>query len=70
MPRKKHTPEQIITRLREAEVAMSTGNTVADLTLDNQILKEAADGKVEDLDIMSKYEVGHRILDRVVGLMR
>jgi transposase-like protein len=90
MPRKKHTPEQIITKLRQAEVAMSTGSTVvdavrqigvteqtfyrwrneygglsvdqakrlkqieaenvrlkravADLTLDNQILKEAAEG--------------------------
>ena len=90
MPRKKHTPEQIITKLREAEVAMSTGSlvgevcrqigvteqtfyrwrneygglsidqakrlklleaensrlkrAVADLTLDNQILKEVAEG--------------------------
>ncbi len=90
MPRKKHTPEQIITKLRQAEVAMSTGSTVveavrqlgvteqtfyrwrneygglsvdqakrfkqieaekvrlkraiADLTLDNQILKDAAEG--------------------------
>ncbi len=90
MPRKKHTPEQIITKLREAEAAMSTGSTVgevcrqigvteqtfyrwrneygglsldqakrlklleaengrlkravADLTLDNQILKEVAEG--------------------------
>ena len=89
-PRKKHTPEQIITKLRQAEVAMSTGNTMVeavrqigvteqtfyrwrneygglsidqakrlkqieaenarlkralpDLTLDNQILKEAAEG--------------------------
>ena len=90
MPRKKHTPEQIIAKLRQAEGAMSTGRTVveavrqievteqtfyrwrneygglsidqakrlkqieaensrlkraiADLTLDNQILKEAAEG--------------------------
>jgi transposase-like protein len=90
MPRKKHTPEQIIMKLREAEVALSTGRTVvetvrqigvteqtfyrwrneygglsvdqakrlkqieaensrlkraiADLTLDNQILKDAAEG--------------------------
>jgi transposase-like protein len=90
MPRKKHTPEQIIAKLRQAEVAMSTDSTVveavrhievteqtfyrwrneygdlsidqakrlkrieaenirlkraiADLTLDNQILKEAAEG--------------------------
>ena len=90
MPRKKHTPEQIIAKLRQAEVAMSTGRTVVeavrqievteqtfyrwrneygglsvdqakrlkqieaensrlkraitDLTLDNQILKEAAEG--------------------------
>ena len=90
MPRKKHTPEQIIAKLRQAEVAMSTGSTVvetvrqigvteqtfyrgrneygglsvnqakrlkhieaensrlkrtiADLTLDNQILKDAAEG--------------------------
>ena len=90
MPRKKHTPEQVINKLREAEVAISGGSTVveasrqigvtdqtfyrwrneygglridqvkrlkrlelentrlkravADLTVDNQILKEAAEG--------------------------
>ena len=31
MPRKKHSPEQIITKLREAEVAMSTGSKVSDV---------------------------------------
>ena len=31
MPRKKHTPEQIITKLREPEVAMSTGSTVSEV---------------------------------------
>ena len=30
MPRKKYAPEQKITRLREADVAMSTGNTVVE----------------------------------------
>ena len=30
MPRKKHTPEQIITKLREAEVATSIGSTVVE----------------------------------------
>ncbi len=90
MPRKKHTPEQVINKLREAEVALAQGRTVAeasrqigvteqafyrwrneygglridqvkrlkqlesenirlkraiaDLTLDNQILKEATEG--------------------------
>ena len=90
MPRKKHTGEQIISKLREAEVALAGGETiaqayrrigvsehtfyrwrqeygglridqvkrlkhlesensrlkraVADLTVDNQILKEAAEG--------------------------
>jgi transposase-like protein len=90
MPRKRHTPEQVINKLREAEVALSQGSTVAeasrqigvtdqtfyrwrneygglridqvkrlkqlelensrlkravaDLTVDNQILKEAAEG--------------------------
>ncbi len=90
MPRKKHTPEQVINKLREAEVALAQGKTVAeasrqievteqtfyrrrneygglridqvkrlkqlesenirlkraiaDLTLDNQILKEATEG--------------------------
>lgn len=90
MPRKKHTPEQVINKLREAEVALAQGKTVAeasrqigvteqtfyrwrneygglrvdqvkrlkqlesenirlkraiaDLTLDNQILKEASEG--------------------------
>ena len=31
MPRKKHSPEQIITKLREAEVAMSTGSKVSEV---------------------------------------
>ena len=31
MPRKKHTPEQIITELREAEVEMSTGSSVGEV---------------------------------------
>ena len=90
MPRKKHTPEQVINKLREVEVALAQGKTVAeasrqigvteqtfyrwrseygglrvdqvkrlkqlesentrlkraiaDLTLDNQILKEASEG--------------------------
>ena len=90
MPRKRHTPEQVIHKLREAKVALAQGSTVAetrrqigvteqtfyrwrneygglridqvkrlkrlesentrlkraigDLTLDNQILKEAAEG--------------------------
>ena len=90
MPTKRHTPEQVINRLREAEVAMAQGSRVAeasrqigvteqtfyrwrneygglrvdqvkrlkqlesentrlkraiaDLTLDNQILKEASEG--------------------------
>ena len=90
MPRKKHTPEQVINKLREAEVVLAQGRTVAeasrqigvteqtfyrwrneygglridqvkrfkqlesentrlkravaDLTLDKQILKEAAEG--------------------------
>jgi len=90
MPRKKHTPEQVINKLREAEVSLAQGSmvaeasrqigvteqtfyrwrneygglridqvkrlkqletentrlkrAVADLTLDNQILKEAAEG--------------------------
>ena len=90
MARKRHTPEQVINKLREAEVSLAQGSTVAeasrqigvteqtfyrwgdeygglridqvtrlkqletentglkravaDLTLDNQILKEAAEG--------------------------
>ena len=90
MPGKKHTPEQVINKLREAEVVLTQGSTVAeasrqigvteqtfyrwrneygglridqvkrlkqlelentrlkravaDLTLDNQILREAAEG--------------------------
>ncbi len=81
MPTKRHTPEQVINKLREAEIAIAQGCTVAeasrqigvteqtfyrwrseygglridqarrlkqleiaDLTLDNQILKEASEG--------------------------
>ena len=30
MPTKRHTPEQVINKLREAEVAMAQGSTVAE----------------------------------------
>ncbi len=30
MPNKRHTPEQVINKLREAEVAMAQGSTVAE----------------------------------------
>ena len=30
MPRKKHTPEEIINKLREAEVVIAAGSTVAE----------------------------------------
>jgi transposase-like protein len=30
MPRKKHTPEQVINKLREAEEAISAGSTVSE----------------------------------------
>ena len=59
MTKRKHTVEEIKFKLREAEVVIATGSTVAEaaetensrlkravaeLTLDNQILKEAAEG--------------------------
>ena len=80
MARRRHTPEQVINKLREAEVSIAEGSTVAeaarrigvtvqtfycwrseygglridqarrlkraaaDLTLDNQILREASEG--------------------------
>lgn len=34
MGRRRHTPEQIITALREAEVAQANGKTVAEITRD------------------------------------
>ena len=30
MTRRRHTPEQVINKLREAEVAIAAGNTVAE----------------------------------------
>lgn len=36
----------------------------------NQVTIIDATGRSEDLPLMSKYEVGHRILDRVIGLLR
>lgn len=36
----------------------------------NQVTILAADGRAEELPVLSKYEVGHRILDRVLGLLR
>ena len=99
MARRKHTPEQVINKLREAEVAIAEGDTVAeaarrigvtqqtfyrwrteygglridqarrlkklesengrlrravaDLTLDNQILREAAQGNFRALPVVA-----------------
>ena len=39
MARKKYTAEQIITKLREAEIELAKG-----LSLDNSILKEVSSG--------------------------
>ena len=43
MSRKRYTPEQIISMLREAEVALAQGHHTQ-LTLDKLILKEALEG--------------------------
>ena len=44
MPKKRHKPEEIVAQLRQVDVMVSQGQSVADLTLDKQILKEAASG--------------------------
>ena len=44
MAKKRFTAEQIIHFLREAEVLLAHGRTLAELTLDKQILKETAEG--------------------------
>ena len=36
----------------------------------NKVVLLDVKGEVEELPLMSKYEVGHRILDRVVGIMK
>ncbi len=36
----------------------------------NRVVLMGPDGQSEELELMSKYEVGHRILDRVAGLIR
>jgi hypothetical protein len=41
MSRRKYTPEQILSKLREVEVTLAQGATVP---LDKLILKEAAEG--------------------------
>jgi len=37
---------------------------------DNRVVLMGHDGEVEELELMSKYELGHRILDRVVALVK
>ncbi len=46
MPRKRFSPEQIISKLREAEVLLSQGKTTAELcrALDKAILQETLRG--------------------------
>ena len=41
MPSKKHTPEQVINKLREAEVVLAQGRTVAEAS--RQIRSDGAD---------------------------
>ena len=36
----------------------------------NQITLIDETGRAEELPLLSKYEVGHRILDRVIGLLK
>ena len=36
---------------------------------DNKVILLDREGAVDELPLMSKYEVGHRILDRIVGIM-
>jgi hypothetical protein len=38
MGRKRHTPEQIIRKLREAEVALAKGQPVADILMPGVVL--------------------------------
>ena len=42
MPRKGHSPEQVLNKLEQENARLK--RTVADLALDKQILKEAAEG--------------------------
>jgi len=44
MPRKRFKTEEIIQKLREAEVLLSQGRNVAEAELDQAILREASSG--------------------------
>ncbi len=50
MPRKRHTPEQIIGKLREAEVGLASGQTVPEvcrtLGIAEQLVAELLDGEI------------------------
>ena len=35
----------------------------------NRVTLIAADGSIDELPLLSKYEVGHRILDRVAAIL-
>ena len=49
------------------DIAAEDGGFGADT---NRVVLLDREGGVEDLSVMTKYEVGHRILDRVVAIMR
>ena len=40
MPTKRHTPEQVINKLREAEVAMAQGSTVAEASRQIEVTEQ------------------------------
>ena len=40
MPRKGHTPEQVINKLGEAEVAISGGSTVAEACCQSSVMEQ------------------------------
>ncbi len=48
------------------DITASEGGFASD---DNKVILLDREGAVDELPLMSKYEVGHRILDRIVGIM-
>ena len=75
MPRKQHTPEQIIGKLREAEVGLSSGQSVPEvyrgLSIAEQTYyrwrKECGGLKVAQARHFKKFERGYLQLRRAVA---
>jgi transposase-like protein len=66
MSRRRHTPEQIITALREAEVGLANGKTVAQVSRELGISEQTYFKELQKENARLKRAVANLTLDKLI----